>query len=172
MTRSLVLVRCLTAVLLVCQVGCAGSSSSGGGKDEDEVRQTFVSLQEAIKEKDTDKLWSLLDADSAADAERQAEAVRNACAKADEAGRKELEKAMGLPGKELETVRGPGYLKTKRFLGKYDEVPTAKFDKVVVQGEKATVNFTEADGDKEKLSFVREKGRWKVSLPIPKAVQP
>jgi hypothetical protein len=125
-------------------------------------------LQEALKAKDADKVWSLLDADSQADAERAAKAARDAYAKAAPGERAEQEKALGLAGAELTSLKGPGFLKTRRFQGKYDEISESKIDKVVVQGEKAAVNYTEPDGDKEKLTLVREGGRWKVSLAMPK----
>ena len=171
MTRNMAL-GWWTPVLFALLAGCSNSgTSTPPAKGEEEVREAFASLQGALKAKEADKVWSLLDADSQADAERQATAVRDAYAKADKGGREELEKEMGLPGKELESLKGAGFLKTKRFLGKYDEVPESKVEKAAVQGDKATVNFTEPDGDKEKLSFVREKGGWKVSLPMPKGIQ-
>jgi hypothetical protein len=44
---------------------------------------------------------------------------------------------------------------------------------VSVDGNKATVDYTEADGDQEKLHLVRQDGKWKLSLKdMPKASQP
>src|SRR5436305_15192810 len=112
----------LAATFLACLASCSPDSPAGPKKDEEELKQAFASLQEALKAKDADKIWALLDADSQADAERQAAAVRDAYAKADKAGREEMEKSLGLGGKELEALKGVGYLKTKRFLGKHDEI--------------------------------------------------
>jgi hypothetical protein len=42
---------------------------------------------------------------------------------------------------------------------------------VVIQGNKATVNYTEEDGDKEKLRFVKEGENWKVTAPMLPAPQ-
>jgi hypothetical protein len=35
-----------------------------------------------------------------------------------------------------------------------------------VDGDKATVFYTEEDGDKEKLSLVRQGGKWKFFLKV------
>jgi hypothetical protein len=37
-----------------------------------------------------------------------------------------------------------------------------------VEGEQATVEYVEPNGEKEKLKFVRQEGQWKVRLPVPK----
>jgi hypothetical protein len=160
----------LLAGSLALIAGCSSTDKPAGGTGEDEVKKAFASLQEALKAKDADKIWALLDDDGRADAERQATAVRDAYAKADKAGREEMEKSLGLGGKELADLKGVGYLKTKRFLGKHDEIVGSKLDKVTVSGDKATVNYTEEDGDKEKLSYSKAKDGWKVSLAIPKGV--
>jgi hypothetical protein len=146
--------------------GCSATPTAPN-KDEEQVRQAFVAFQEALKARDAEKLWALLDSDSQADAERAAKKVRDEYAKAAPEKRAEQEKALGLPGKELESLKGQGFLKTKRFHGKYDEIPGSKIDKIVVQGEKATVNYTEPDGDAEKLALVRQGGGWKVSVAMP-----
>jgi hypothetical protein len=166
--------RIISLILLSSLVaGCAKPAASTAAKGEDEsVRQTFTALQAALKGKDADQVWDLLDTESQADAERAAKAVQEAYTKASPEAKAEQEKALGLPGAELGALAGKGFLKTKRFLGKYDEVSESKVEKVTVQGDTATVNYTEPDGDKEKLSLVRQGGRWKVSLPMPQATQP
>jgi hypothetical protein len=167
-------------VLLVFLLGSAGSISAVQNKDEEQVRQVFTNFQETLKKalkKDATpaerteqaaRLWPLLDEDSQADAERVARSIRNAYAKAAPAEKAEQEKALGLPGEKLAALKGQDFLATKRFLGKYDEVPDGKIDKVTVQGDKATVNYTEPDGDKEKLALVRQAGQWKLTVPMPK----
>jgi hypothetical protein len=163
MTRKLLpsLWLCLAPLLLV---GC--SSEPPLTPEQKEVKEAFVSLQKALEARDADKIWALLDADSQADAERQADAVRKAYAKADKAARKEMEEeSYGLPGKDLESLTGAGFLKTRRFLsGKTGEIHDSKFLKVTVKGNKATVTYLEEDGDEEKLTFNKEKGGWKASL--------
>jgi hypothetical protein len=157
-----------TMVLFSLVAGCSGSGTPAGpAKEEEEVRQTFTALQKALKARDADKIWSLLDADSRADAEAAARTIREAYAKATPAERAEQEKALGLPGAELAKLDGPGFVKTKRFHGKHDEIPDSKIEKVVVQGDKATVHYIEPDDDKIKLPLVREKDQWKVYLPKP-----
>jgi hypothetical protein len=169
MTRKTPTLGWLAVTILAALAGCA-PPAPGLSKDEEGLKEAFVSLQGALKAKDADKVWALLDADSQSDADRQATAVRDAYAKADKAGREEMEKSLGLNGKELETLKGVGYLKTKRFLGKHDEIADSKIDRVSASGDKGTVNYTEQDGDKEKLTFTKVKDGWKVSLAIPKGV--
>lgn len=160
-------------VWIACAVvACAGGCKSGentSAKDEAAVREAFTAFQQALKAKDADKLWELLDSDSHSDAERAAKTVQDAYAKADAKTKAEQEKNFGLPGDELAKLTGKGYLKTNRFHGKYDEVPESKIDKITVEGDKGTVNYLEPDGDKEKCTLVRQEGNWKVSVPIPKA---
>jgi hypothetical protein len=121
-----------------------------------------------LKAKDGEKLFALLDSDSQADAERAAQAVKDAYAKATPAEKGEKEKELGLSAAELAALDAKGFLKSKRFLGRWHEIPTSKFEKATVQGEKATLNYLEEDGDHEKLSYAKQGGAWKVSIPMPK----
>jgi hypothetical protein len=158
----------LVALLLLA--GCAGGGKPEGGpnKDEAPVREAFTALQEAIKAKDADKIWALLDEDSQADAERAARDVRDSYAKADAAERAKQEKALGLSGEKLAALDGKGFLKTSRFHGKYDEIPDSKIEKITIGGDNAAVNYLEPDGDKEKLVLVRQAGKWKFTVPMPR----
>jgi hypothetical protein len=157
---------CLLFLLLV--VGCAKQSGPIAGNDDAPVREAFSAFQAAIKAKDAPKVWGLLDSESQADADRAAKAVQAAYGKASPDEKAEQEKSLGLSDAELGALTGQGFLKTKRFLGKYDEVPESKIDKVTTQGDKATVTFIEPDGDTEKLNLVRQDGKWKLSVPMPK----
>ena len=162
-------------LLLIFALGCSKSDRSAGqpaGNEEGAVRQAVTEFQAAFKHHDVDKLWSLLDSESQADAERAAKAIQGAYSKATPEQKVEREKALGLSGAELGALTGSSFLKTKRFYGKYDELADSKIDKVTVQGDEATVAYTEPDGDKEKLALVREAGQWKLTLPMPKAAQP
>jgi hypothetical protein len=150
---------CVAVVL-----GAAGPVTAGG---EDAVRKAFTDFQAALKAKDAAKVWQLLDGDSQADAERAATKLRQGYNKAGPEKKAQLEKVMGLPGPELAKLKGEGFLKTKRFLAKYDEVPTSKIDRVVVEGTTATVHYTEPDGDKETLRLKELKGKWKLVVPMP-----
>jgi hypothetical protein len=156
-------------LLLAFATGCAGGGSSAPTAGGDgPARETFAALQAALKAQDAEKLWALLDGESQAEADRAAKAVQADYAKASAEEKAEQEKALGLPGAELAGLTGKGFLKTKRFQGKYDEVPDSKFEKVSVQGDRATLSYVEADGDHVKLTFVRQDGQWKVSLRMPK----
>ena len=137
---------------------------------EDDIRQAFVSLQKAIKARDGDKIWGLIDSDSQSDANRAAKAVQAAFSKAGDKDKAEFEKKYGLTLKELADMNGKLFIKSNRFHGKYHEIPGSKLDAVKVKGDTARINYTEEDGDKEKLSLVRQKGQWKFIIPMPKAV--
>jgi len=163
----------LTFFCAMVAVGCSKTIDRPPVSQEGPVRQTFAALQAALKARDADKVWKLLDSESQADAERAAKAVQATYAKSDHPKEKsEQEKALGLPGAELAGLTAAGFLKTKRFHGKYEELSESKIDKVTLQGDNATVAYTEPDGDKEKLGLVRQDSQWKVSLPMPKATQP
>ncbi len=161
-----------TITVLFCAIafGCSSPTPpvASAGKDEESVRQVFAALQAAIKASDADKIWELLDGDSKADADKAAATVRESFTKADAAAKAELEIALAVTAAELGILTGKSFLKSKRFSGKYNEIPESKIDKVTVQGDAATVFYTEPDGDKEKLSLVRQDGKWTFSVPMPK----
>jgi hypothetical protein len=158
--------------LFVFALGCSKTTDSAAGPAEGPVRESFAALQAALRARDGDKIWTLLDSESRGDAERAAKAVQAAYSKADPTEKSEQEKALGLPGAELAALTPAGFLNTKRFHGRYEELSESKIDKVLLQGDKATVAYTEPDGDKEKLSLIRQQGQWKVTLPMPKINQP
>ncbi len=158
----------LLAAALVLVSGCPNPTGTPAGKDEDEVRAAFTAFQAALKARDADKLWSQLDSESQADAERAAKAAKAAYEAASGDEKAQQEKALGLSAAEISALTGKGFLRTKRFQGKYDEVPESKLDKVSVQGNTATVNYVEPDGDKEKFTLVRQDGRWALVVPMPK----
>jgi hypothetical protein len=168
MDRSAIFVAGITFFLAVA--GCAKPAATrSAATEEGPVRETFAAFQAALKTRDADKLWGLLDGDSRADAERAAQAVQAAYARASADEKAEQEKALGLSGVELAKLTGPAFLKTRRFHGRYEEMTESKIDQVTVQGESASVAYTEPDGDKEKLTLVRQEGQWKLSLPMPRA---
>src|SRR5207302_1585880 len=82
---------------------------------EVQIREVFASFQKAITARDGDKLWDLIDADSQSDAKREAKKVREAFDKTVGADKAEQEKALGLSAAELTALKGPGFLKSKRF---------------------------------------------------------
>src|SRR5262249_50402162 len=152
--------------MLGLAIGCSSERQAPQSKNEDQVREAFAVFQTALKARDADKLWTLLYTESQGDADRAAQAGKVAYEKAGADDKAEQEKALGLAGAELSSLSGRGFLKTKRFHGKYDEVPESKVDKITVQGDSATVTYIEPDGDKEKITLVRQEGRWKITLPM------
>jgi len=158
-------------VVVLAVVACALLSQpahSAQGKAEDEVKDAFGKLQGAIKAKDNGKIWGLLDTDSQADAERTAKVVKGLYKKANDKEKGEHEKDLGLSAAEINKLDGQLLLKTKAFLAKYDEIPGSKITGVTIQGDSATLNYLEADGDKEKLTYTRQEGKWKAALAMPK----
>jgi hypothetical protein len=151
----------MTGVLL------ARDTQSAQSKVEDDVKEAFGKLQNSIKAKDAAKTWDLLDRATQADAERTAKIVKSAYKKASNKAKAKHEEVLGLKADEFAKIDGQGLLKTRPFLAKYDEIPDAKITGVTVQGDSATVNFIEPDGDKEKLSYSKKDGKWKVALPLP-----
>jgi hypothetical protein len=135
---------------------------------EDEIRQAFSALQKAIKTRDPEKIWALIDGDSQSDANRAAKAIQAAFSKA--ADKADYEKKYGLTAKELSDMTGKLFLKSNRFHGKYYEVPDSKFEAVKVKGNTAKMTYIEEDGDREKFALVKQKGLWKFVVPMPKAV--
>ena len=152
--------------------GCSKTPDSPPVDEEAAVRSQFAALQAAIKDGDTDKLWSLVDSRSQADAERVAEIVRASYAKATPAEQAEMENSLGVKGAELAAFTGRNYLKTKPFQHKYHDMPGSTIEKVVTQGDSSTVHYLESDGDMEKAIFVRQQGEWKVWLTMPGAAKP
>jgi hypothetical protein len=156
----------LAVILAAC--GCSKPAPPAAGSEEEAVQKVFASFQEAMKAHDGEKLWGLLDSESQADAERAAQAVKDTYSKAGPAEKGETEKALGLSAAELAALDAKGFLKSKRFLGKYYEIPDSKFEKATVQGETAIAHYIEDDGDHVKLNMVKQGGTWKVSIPMPK----
>jgi hypothetical protein len=135
--------------------------------DEDKVKEACVAFQDAIKARDGAKLWDLLDSASRASAEKFARSYKARYAKADDAGKKELQKNLGLTAEQLADLTPQLFLQSKRYHGKYHEVPGSKLDKIAIDADQATVFYIEDDGDREKLTFLRQEGKWKVSAPPP-----
>jgi hypothetical protein len=135
--------------------------------DEDKVKEAFAALQAGIKAGDVDKLWPLLDTTTQKAVEKAATALAAEYDKAKPEGKAQLEKLFGLSAEEMGKLKTEPklFVKTKRFIGKWHEVPGSKVDKVTVSDDKATLNYTEDDGDKEKLEFVKQDGKWKAVLP-------
>jgi hypothetical protein len=149
------------AVLYLAAGFCAAPVRADA--DEDAVRAAFTDFQKALKAGDADKIWPLLSEASQGEIDKTAKKLRDEYDKADAAGKTKLEKAFGLSAEEMAKVDGKLYVKSKKYLGKYDEVPTSKIDKVTIDGDKATVFYIEADGDKVQMAAVRKDGKWKLS---------
>jgi hypothetical protein len=160
-------------LLLTLAVGCSSNSTGPTPADEEgAVRMQFAELQSAMRSGDAEKVWELLDSKSQGDAEHVARDLQAVRSKAGVEEKAKQEEALGLPGAELDRLTGQGFLRTRRFQSKYHELPASRIEKVTVQGDNATVYYLEPDGDKEKLIFVRQGGRWKVWLAMPKASKP
>ena len=98
------------------------------GAEEDDARAAFTAFQASLKSGDPEKMWPLLDTKTQADADKAAAALKTSYGKAKPAEKTALEKAFGLTAAEMTAVSGKVYLKSKRFLGKYHEIPDSKLD--------------------------------------------
>ena len=127
-------------------LGCAKTTELSRADEEGVVRKQFAELQTALRDRDADKLWTLLDGRSQADAERAAKTIRKDYTEAKPEEQAEQERSLGLTGAELAKLTGKGFLKSKRFQDRYREVPDSNIDKVEVQGDSATVHYLEPDG--------------------------
>jgi hypothetical protein len=155
------LLRPALALLLLAALGLAVRAG-----EEDSVREAFTAFQNAVKAGDPDKIWATLDKGSRDSAEETAKTLKDAYENANAKDKARLEKQFGLTAAEMEKLTGKIYLKSKRFLGKYDEVPGSTIEKITVEGDKATVAYKEADGDKEKMALVKQDGKWKISVKV------
>jgi hypothetical protein len=149
----------------------AQDTRSGQGKAEDEVKDAFVQLQGAIKAKDPAKIWPLLDSATQADAERTAKIMKGVYSKADAKGKAKQEAAFGLSADDFAKLDTQMLLRSKPFKTKYDEIADSKITGITVQGDTATLNYLEPDGDKEKLTYTRQDGKWKAAMQMPKPVK-
>jgi hypothetical protein len=169
-TRGLLfLVPCLALV-----AGCPGTSPTDPAKkdvptkDEGEIRKLFADFQAAVKERDGDQLWDLFADESQQDADRKAKTIKEDFAKADAEAKKAMAKKLDVPEADLGELTGKKYLKSQQFFGKYHEVPESSFQKAAITGDKATIHYKEEDGDAVKQPAVRENGKWKLVVEMPK----
>jgi hypothetical protein len=164
--RSNTMNRILAGFLIIgfFTLGAVGSEAPPSS-NEGPVREAFESFQKALKAKDANTLWSLLDKDSQADAEREARRLRDAYTRAARDERAKQEKALGLAGAKLESLKGIGFLESTRFLGYYREVPESKIEEFEIKGDNAIVHYFESY--RQTLSLVRQGGEWKLIVPMP-----
>src|SRR5262249_32298246 len=104
----------LPVMALSFLVGCGGAKTGDDHKKhEEEIKQAFASLQDAVKAKDVDKFWGMLTPDTQADAERQAKLLKERYEKENDKEKKEtLEKKFGLTSKEISELSGKLYAKS------------------------------------------------------------
>ena len=92
--------------------------------------------------------------------------------KANDKEKADQQEKLGLAADELAKVDGKMLLKTKPFfLSKYGELPGSKITGVTITGDSATLNYVEDDGDKEKMTYTRQDGKWKAALKMPSFVK-
>src|SRR6516225_145167 len=147
------------ACLIGCNSGLPTKDKSGDdpNKAEEQVKEAFKALQMAIKGKDADKIWNLLDKDSQSDAEREAKAAKEVYGKLGDKDKTDYEKRLKLTGKELADMTGKLYVKSERFYKKHHEIPDSQLEKVSVSGDTASLNFIEPDNDNVKMRLTRDK---------------
>jgi hypothetical protein len=157
-------------LLLVSACGCTKTPTvlaPPHSDDEPQLRARFDQFQKALREQDSERLWTMLSSQTQADAERVARSLHVEYEKADAATKAQLVKELGLPDAKLAQLTGRDLVKTKPFQKRYEEVREGKYEKASVQGDNATVHFRDEEGDQEKLILLREEGQWKLWLKIP-----
>jgi hypothetical protein len=130
------------ALLVVWNTGCpspTGRTVEDRRLDEKAVGEAFAALQRAVEKHDADDVLALFDEESRARLEREAKDKSKST--------RDLVKDDLLPEHP------------------YDEYPEGKLTGVTVEGDTATAEVKEPDGDRYPLTFVREGGRWKVRAP-------
>lgn len=172
------MVACSAGIIIgVFLAGCTPGSreakpGASAGKGEEEVKTAFASLQAAVKAKDGDKIWSLLDKDSQADADREAKAVKEAFGKLADKDKSDFEKKLALSADELSNMTGKLYLKSQRFYGKHYEIFDSTVKSIKLDKDAGQLTYEENDDhDKVTLALTREGGQWKFAMKIPKAVE-
>jgi hypothetical protein len=171
MNRRLTLFILVCILLLPFAMGCNSKPlESPKFNEEPALREKFMELQAMIKTQDAVKLWAMLDTKSQADAAREAKNVQALYAQATAEEKRKQEESLGLTGSDMTQPIGLWVLKTKQFHQKYGELAESKIEKMAVEGNSGTLHYSEADGDQEKLIFLREDGQWKVWLSMPKLV--
>lgn len=171
--------RCLARggllIVLLVAAGCRESAERAREREEDEVRETFAAVQDAIqatREGNSDKVWGLLAADSKKAAERRAKRIRDDYAKAsDELKAEYQDRLHNVSPAELAKLNGKSYLKTGAFYARWWEVPGSTIDRVTVKGDRATVWYLESESAPTQMEFIKEEGEWKVALNIPEPWQ-
>src|SRR5262245_48906484 len=165
--------RCLACFIVTASILFAGCNttpnSSSGPKpaDDQQPKQVFEEFQKAFEQRQSDRMWALLDTSTQSAAERLAEANRTAYATEAAAERTERAKKLGLSAGEIAKLTGAGYLDSKPFRTKYRDVPEYKVVKSAVDGDKARIDLLADDGDKATFELVRSGGAWKFQLPMP-----
>jgi hypothetical protein len=154
-------------LVLALLVGCSKTGTTDKGV-EAPVRQVFEEFGTALKTKDAAKMWALLDPDTQAEATKMAQEIQEHYVKASKEQQAEWDTNLGLTSAEVSGMTGQGIVRTKRFLGKYEEIPESKIQNVVIKGEVANVHYLEPDGDKAILVVKHKEGKWKVAPDLPK----
>src|ERR1700687_2609469 len=99
--------------VLYLMLGVALLTANARADDEADVKTVFTTLQAALKAADHEKLWSLLDATTQADADKYAKTVQTSYGKSGDDEKAKLEKSFGLSADEMSKITGKLYLKSK-----------------------------------------------------------
>lgn len=140
-------------------------------KTEEEITTVVTNLQAAVKAKDADKIWDLLDTQSQKVLEAEALRIKQHYAKLAAEDKSAYETKLGLSRQELAEMTGKLYVKLIPFYDKvFNKIPDSKFEKIEQTAPlTAIVHCTSRDGSAAKLDVFREAVRgWKIIVPIPK----
>ena len=162
----------IVASAILFAAGCGGKSGPEGA---------FKEFQTAVKAKDSDKAWNLLSKSSQSMMDGMAKGMTDEFKKLDDLpeqvkklAMEKVAKETGLSTADLKSIDGKKLFglamknpKVSKGEGSIEEFGSATLEGVKVEGDKAS--GTVKMGNKtEPISFVKESGSWKVTLPAPK----
>ncbi len=142
-----------------------------------EVAQAFTAFKTAMKERNGDKLYELLDSDGRHDADREAKLIKEKFSKADDKENAALAKRLGLAAEKLQNLTGKGFLASDLFYNydEHNELEEVKQpENVAVSGNSAKVEFKDPDDQSKmlNLALVREDGQWRFTkVKMPRGVE-
>jgi len=161
---------CIVAVcgiLVLAVLGCSNTApSAAAASEQEQVKAAFVTLQKALKDRNVDQVWDLLDKVSQADAEKQAKAWKDHLGKAEA---DKVKKDLGITLDELAKLNGKSYLRTEAFFEKEIEelVQTKEIQEVKIdpsRKDEATVYYLDPKGERDHVKFFRQGGKWLARL--------
>jgi hypothetical protein len=160
----------ITSMMIIAGIGCSQSTQPSSTLpppgETDQVRKAYEDCKKAYVANDGQHLWDLLAGESRAAVQQAIEKIKKNYEKAGSKEKLEQEKNLGLTPYQFANLDGPLYLSLSEFRDRYREVMDNDAEKVRVVDDEAEITYTEPDGSKSKIKFLRQDGRWTIVLQI------